>query len=82
MKKKLAALACAVAPILAFAEGAGSDLDYSAVTTLMTEAKTSLAGFVTAILPIVGGIALGFMVWWLVGVAIGAVKKLGNKAKS
>ena len=67
---------------VALAEGAAgsSGLDTTAINTLVTNLKTDLSSWVTSAIPILGGIAAVFMIFWLGKVVFRVLKGWANKA--
>lgn len=82
MKKFPVMVATALMGVAAFAEGAvgTSGLDTSAIDTLISNLKTDLSGWVTSAIPILGGIAAVFMIFWLGKVVFRVLKGWANKA--
>lgn len=80
MKKFLAMAATAFSGFALLAAESASGIDTSAVDTLLGNIKTDLSGWVTAALPVLGGIAAVFMVFWLGKVAFRVLKAWANKA--
>lgn len=64
------------------ADGAtgSSGLDTTAINTLVTNLKTDLSSWVTSAIPILGGIAAVFMIFWLGKVVFRVLKGWANKA--
>ena len=54
--------------------GEGSQIDFSAVTTQLTNLTTALKGWVTAALPYIAGVAAAFFAFYLVRVVIRLVR--------
>lgn len=75
-------VATALMGVAAFAEGAvgSSGLDTSAINTMVTNLKTDLSSWVTSAIPILGGIAAVFMIFWLGKVVFRVLKGWANKA--
>lgn len=75
-------VATALMGVAAFAEGptGTSGLDTTAINTLVTNLKTDLASWVTSAIPILGGIAAVFMIFWLGKVVFRVLKGWANKA--
>lgn len=82
MKKFPVMVATALMGVAAFAEGASgtSGLDTTAINTLVTNLKTDLSGWVTSAIPILGGIAAVFMIFWLGKVVFRVLKSWASKA--
>lgn len=82
MKKFPVMVATALMGVATFAEGAvgSSGLDTTAINTLVTNLKTDLSGWVTSAIPILGGIAAVFMIFWLGKVVFRVLKGWANKA--
>lgn len=82
MKKFPVMVATALMGVAAFAEGAvgSSGLDTSAINTMVTNLKTDLSSWVTSAIPILGGIAAVFMIFWLGKVVFRVLKGWANKA--
>lgn len=82
MKKFSVMVATALMGVAAFAEGAvgSSGLDTTAINTLVTNLKTDLSGWVTSAIPILGGIAAVFMIFWLGKVVFRVLKSWASKA--
>ena len=82
MKKFPVMVATALTGVAAFAEGAvgSSGLDTSAINTMVTNLKTDLSSWVTSAIPILGGIAAVFMIFWLGKVVFRVLKGWANKA--
>lgn len=83
MKKFLALAGSSLMGVAAFAaDGAAgtSGLDTTAINTLVTNLKTDLSGWVTSAIPILGGIAAVFMIFWLGKVVFRVIKGWANKA--
>ena len=76
MKKFLAMVA--MAPFAVFAEG--SNIDLTAVDTLITEAKTSMASFISTNAPVIGGIAFSLLVFTLIFVGLKLMKRTAKSA--
>ena len=57
-----------------------SGLDTTAINTLVTNLKTDLSSWVTSAIPILGGIAAVFMIFWLGKVVFRVLKGWANKA--
>lgn len=54
--------------------GEGNTVDFSAVTTQLTNLTTALKGWVTSALPYVAGIATAFFAFYLIRVVIRLVR--------
>lgn len=82
MKKFLALAGASLMGTVALAEGptGTSGLDTTAITTLVTNLKTDLSSWVTSAIPILGGIAAVFMIFWLGKVVFRVLKGWANKA--
>lgn len=82
MRKFSTMVATALMGVAAFAEGptGTSGLDTTAINTLVTNLKTDLASWVTSAIPILGGIAAVFMIFWLGKVVFRVLKGWANKA--
>lgn len=82
MKKFSLMVATALMGVAAFAEGptGTSGLDTTAINTLVTNLKTDLSSWVTSAIPILGGIAAVFMIFWLGKVVFRVLKGWANKA--
>lgn len=82
MNKFLTMAAAALMGSVALAEGSvgSSGLDTSAINTLVTNLKTDLSSWVTSAIPILGGIAAVFMIFWLGKVVFRVLKGWANKA--
>ena len=82
MNKFLTMAGAAIMGSVALAEGAAgsSGLDTTAITTLVTNLKTDLSAWVTSAIPILGGIAAVFMIFWLGKVVFRVLKGWANKA--
>lgn len=80
MKKFLALAGSSLASVAAFAEETSAAVDTTAVNTMLTGVKTSLSGWVTSAVPILGSIAGAFLLFWLGKVVFRVVKGWANKA--
>ena len=82
MNKFLTMAGVALMGSVALAEGAAgsSGLDTTAINTLVTNLKTDLSSWVTSAIPILGGIAAVFMIFWLGKVVFRVLKGWANKA--
>lgn len=82
MNKFLTMAGAALMGSVALAEGStgSSGLDTSAINTLVTNLKTDLSSWVTSAIPILGGIAAVFMIFWLGKVVFRVLKGWANKA--
>ena len=65
---------------LADSPAGSSGLDTTAINTLVTNLKTDLSAWVTSAIPILGGIAAVFMIFWLGKVVFRVLKGWANKA--
>lgn len=54
--------------------GEGNTIDFSAVTTQLTDLTTALKGWVTSALPYVAGIAAAFFAFYLIRVVIRLIR--------
>ncbi len=79
MKKLLSLLAVLGLSLVSFAET--TTPDFSAATTQLTGLSTALTTWVTAAMPILGGIAAAFMVFWLGKMVFRLVKGWTSSAK-
>lgn len=77
MKKYLVLAGSALAGFGVFADGAAV-IDTTALNSTITQIGTDLEGWVTTMLPIVGGIAGAFLVFWLFRLAIRIVKSFAH----
>ena len=82
MNKFLTMAGAALMGSVALADGAAgsSGLDTTAINTLVTNLKTDLSSWVTSAIPILGGIAAVFMIFWLGKVVFRVLKGWANKA--
>ena len=83
MKKFLTMAGASLMGVAAFAAdgtAGSSGLDTTAINTLVTNLKTDLSGWVTSAIPILGGIAAVFMIFWLGKVVFRVLKGWANKA--
>ena len=82
MNKFLTMAGAALMGSVALAEGStgSSGLDTAAINTLVTNLKTDLSSWVTSAIPILGGIAAVFMIFWLGKVVFRVLKGWANKA--
>lgn len=82
MKKFLALAGASLMGTVALAEvpTGTSGLDTTAINTLVTNLKTDLSSWVTSAIPILGGIAAVFMIFWLGKVVFRVLKGWANKA--
>ena len=82
MNKFLTMAGAALMGTVALAEGStgSSGLDTTAINTLVTNLKTDLSSWVTSAIPILGGIAAVFMIFWLGKVVFRVLKGWANKA--
>ena len=82
MNKFLTMAGAALMGSVALAEGSAgsSGLDTTAINTLVTNLKTDLSAWVTSAIPILGGIAAVFMIFWLGKVVFRVLKGWANKA--
>ena len=82
MNKFLTMAGAALMGSVALAEGAAgsSGLDTTAINSLVTNLKTDLSAWVTSAIPILGGIAAVFMIFWLGKVVFRVLKGWANKA--
>ena len=81
MKKLLTLFAALPCGLIALAEGGSSaSVDTSAVDTLLTGIKGDLTAWVSSAVPVLGGIAAAFLVFWLVKVVFRVIKGWANKA--
>ena len=82
MNKFLTLAAAALMGSVALADGStgSSGLDTTAINTLVTNLKTDLSSWVTSAIPILGGIAAVFMIFWLGKVVFRVLKGWANKA--
>lgn len=82
MNKFLTMAGAALMGSVALAEGStgSSGLDTTAINTLVTNLKTDLSSWVTSAIPILGGIAAVFMIFWLGKVVFRVLKGWANKA--
>ena len=82
MKKFLVSAGASLMGVVALADPStsSSGLDTTAITTLVTNLKTDLGSWVSSAIPILGGIAAVFMVFWLGKVVFRVLKGWANKA--
>ena len=81
MKKFLVSAGASLMGVVALADPTNtSGLDTTAINTLVTNLKTDLSSWVTSAIPILGGIAAVFMIFWLGKVVFRVLKGWANKA--
>lgn len=80
MKKILFSASAVLAGLPLLAADGDKIVDVTAVNSLMGQIKTDLSGWVSAALPVLGGIAGCFLLFWLVKVVFRVIKGWSNKA--